>query len=54
VDPDANLAEQKRIAARVLRGDPCDGDLERAADLVEALDEWLVKGGFLPARWRHE
>lgn len=27
-------------------------DLERLADLMEALDEWLSKGGFLPKAWQ--
>jgi hypothetical protein len=27
-------------------------DIERLADLVLALDEWLSNGGALPERWR--
>jgi hypothetical protein len=27
-------------------------DLSRLLDLHQALDEWLVKGGFLPDRWK--
>lgn len=27
-------------------------DLDQLADLFEALDGWLSKGGFLPAAWR--
>jgi hypothetical protein len=50
MDPNANLAEQRRIALSILEGD--DGDAERLAELVQALDEWLTKGGFLPDAWR--
>lgn len=51
MDPNANLAEQRRIVARVTRGKASDGDLDRLAELVEALDGWLSKGGFLPTAW---
>lgn len=27
-------------------------DAQRLAELVQALDQWIVRGGFLPARWR--
>jgi hypothetical protein len=49
MDPNANLEEQRRIARRILDGD--DRDAERLAELVEALDEWLASGGFLPSDW---
>lgn len=54
MDPDANLAEIRRIVARVTWGaDSVDHihDLERLAELVEALDNWIVGGGFLPTAW---
>lgn len=52
MDPDANLEEQLRIAKRVLDADGCDaGDIVRLAELVDALDGWISKGGFLPKRW---
>ena len=57
MDPNANLAEQRRIVARVTEGhDLVDHihDLERLADLVEALDNWIVNGGCLPAAWSKE
>lgn len=63
MDPDANLKEQREIATRMLRRidreiltlDERDGhetDSERLAELAQALDEWLTKGGFLPAAWQ--
>ncbi len=52
MDPDANLEEQLRITKRVLDADGCDADdIIRLAELVDALDGWIVKGGFLPKRW---
>jgi hypothetical protein len=58
MDPDANLKEQLEIVARVNgnrdQGEPPDlDDVQRLAELVEALNEWLLKGGFLPTPW-HE
>lgn len=73
MDPDANLAEQRYLVARMIaRTDAYDSnpnikgaadrtqqyqiaqthDAERLAELVQALDEWITKGGFLPARWK--
>lgn len=53
MDPDENLKEQRRIAKSVLdcEGDCDSGDLVRLCELVQALDEWISKGGFLPKRW---
>jgi len=57
MDPDANLAEQRRIAARLLDDNQRKDDYGRAqdanrlAELVQALDEWLTRGGFLPPSW---
>jgi hypothetical protein len=63
MDPQANLAEQRSIAARIIerldnpgRVQPyrLEHDAERLAELVQALDEWLTRGGFLPARWERK
>lgn len=54
MDPNANLAEQRRIIAQILDSD--DGpsaDWSRLAELQRALDEWLQNGGFLPDAWQH-
>jgi hypothetical protein len=60
MDPTANLEEQRRLAKRILAcGEEehprvscrCRVQAERLAELVEALDGWLVGGGFLPSRW---
>lgn len=66
MDPDANLAEQLELAARLaeaaaeaeiceLDNDALDilfADGQRLAELVQALDSWIRNGGFLPGRWR--
>lgn len=54
MDPNANLAEQQLLAARILDGDDYvdSGDAVRLAELVQAMDEWIKKGGFLPTEWQ--
>jgi hypothetical protein len=55
MDPNANLEEQRNLVAVILRADHDDIDITaaatRLAELVEALDQWLSNGGFLPADW---
>lgn len=64
MDPNANLKEQRKMA-KLLLAEPADleggySDEEAnnrdnaarsLAELVEALDQWIVKGGFLPTEW---
>lgn len=60
MDPDANLAEQLRLARRIqAEWDQSDTppefdptDVARLADLVLALHGWIIRGGFLPLLWR--
>jgi hypothetical protein len=53
MDPNANLEEQRRIVARILAAETANHyDAARLADLVEALDAWISKGGFLPETWK--
>lgn len=57
MDPDANLIEQRRIAARIVEAHdnerPMSGaDAARLGELVIALDHWIARGGFLPASWQ--
>ena len=67
MDPTANLREQIQIARDIqTTWDHCgeDGNLSleqmdhvadqanRLAELAEALDGWITKGGFLPDQWR--
>ena len=49
MDPNATL---KRIRQIIAEGDDGSESLtEELPELVEALDEWLSKGGFLPLEW---
>jgi hypothetical protein len=58
MDPNANLREQLELAQRIRSAFDEDyperitlGDVEALTDLVIALDGWLTRGGFLPAKW---
>lgn len=49
MDPNATLDELREIT------DKCaPSDMDRAAELFRALDEWIVKGGFLPKPWHRD
>jgi len=60
MDPDANLKEQLELARKITDVSlPFWGsveemcyDVNRLAELVLALDEWIKKGGFLPQQWQ--
>ena len=55
MDPDACLAEIRALVKEVQEAPTLQGQGYYAADLaerVDALDEWLTKGGFVPAAWR--
>lgn len=59
MDPNSNLAEMRYIADGFVDGDYEEDALkiakaERLAELVQALDEWLSRGGFLPKPWAIE
>lgn len=51
MDPTANLKEQLEIVKRINAGKGTIHDLGRLAELIEALDQWLRNGGFLPRQW---
>jgi len=61
MDPNANLEEQRAIIARLRdAGDQAQSltsrELEtlayRLVDLVDSLDVWLGRGGYLPNDWQ--
>lgn len=54
MDPDANWEEQQRLLKKIQSNNYDKDDLDRLAELKEALDGWLARGGFPPKRWRHE
>jgi len=55
MDPNANIAEQLRLAERILNPDASDdevvSDALDLAELVHSLDDWICKGGALPEAW---
>jgi len=56
MDPNAALAALRRLVI-VNREPTLDTAtvlqrLDRACELFEALDEWISRGGFLPADWQ--
>jgi hypothetical protein len=62
MDPNANLAEQLRLAREIQETvDQCNDDTVAVADngirlanLVLSLNEWISKGGFLPTAWQEK
>ena len=59
MDPDINRREQLGLARLIVQGYEVDDetgidpeDAYRLAELVLALDEWIIRGGSLPERWR--
>lgn len=52
MDPNANLTEQLELAKRLLEDHrTLAADAERLAELVLALNGWIIKSGCLPAAW---
>lgn len=56
MDPNENLRQQLAISTRILQQEALPDveqspDVVRLAELVIALNEWMEKGGFCPARW---
>lgn len=52
MDPNANLKEQIELARELVNSDnPDPYDAMRLAELVLSLDNWITRGGFLPANW---
>jgi hypothetical protein len=58
MDPDEALREMRKLSETLIRcGDDhihleaYAEDVVRLAELVQAIDGWLSKGGFLPRGW---
>lgn len=56
MDPDVNIIAQRMLAKRLLRVVDDGSSIDRAdvallCELVEGLDQWMCKGGFLPKSW---
>lgn len=54
MDPDETLRELRALTARVRAAQRISqADVERGAELFEALDGFLSSGGFMPVAWRY-
>jgi hypothetical protein len=51
MDPDKTLQELRELATSSDRGS--EARSERFSELINALDDWLSTGGFLPEAWSH-
>jgi len=56
MDPNANLTAQRKCTIALLESNHLSepekiGIGEELATLVDALDQWISKGGFLPTEW---
>ena len=56
MDPNACLAEIRQLIAESYRLDKTDESLspiatDRLVELIEGLDQWISRGGFLPKQW---
>lgn len=52
MDPDATLVALQALVGRAKAHQRLSqDDVERGAELFEALDTWLRNGGFLPTEW---
>ena len=54
MDPDECLFKIRRLVAALLGDDKgwmLDEDAVELAEHVDALDDWIRSGGFLPAAW---
>ena len=55
MDPDENIRKQLEIAMRITTEECTNEQIIQGAcelaELVRALDGWITRGGFIPARW---
>jgi len=51
MDPNATLAELRRLVEEYWDEGESAGLSHRFADCVDALDSWVSRGGFLPDAW---
>lgn len=57
MDPDENLRQQLQLAGAIIHladedYDATD-DAVRLAELVQAMNDWIQRGGYIPFAWRN-
>lgn len=50
MDPNKTLNELRKVMAEIRRT-PQSDEADEAAELFQALDDWITRGGFLPKDW---
>ena len=50
MDVNAKLQEIRELIAEAQSG--CEIDTEHLVELIEALDTWISRGGYLPKAWQ--
>lgn len=50
MDPNEALRVLRAMVEAVMTGDGC-ASVDELAEQFDALDEWIARGGFLPAAW---
>ena len=59
MDPNENLKQQLELAGAILHlyhqdsGYDATEDAVRLAELVQALNDWIQRGGYIPFGWRN-
>lgn len=55
IDPTIALTEIRKIIGKPINSaTDWQQEFESLSMWIEALDEWMTKGGFLPVQWRYE
>ncbi len=52
MDPNETLDRIRDITTNMMAGEASDADVDLLPELVEALDQWITRGGFLPRDWQ--
>lgn len=51
MDPNATYAKMYCVAREILKNSTASEDAAELAELVLTLNDWIMRGGFLPDAW---
>ena len=54
MDPNVTLAQIRELVSENEYRDLYADETDRLVELVQSLDQWISKGGFLPADWNKQ